>query len=156
MLIVHGHDESLLQETETFLTTVGVEPLVLRRIKGATQSLFQKFMQHGVQARFAIVLLTADDYGASRRQYDTSGIGDRSLQFRARQNVILELGFFYGRLGWENVFVLQKEANKIFPNFELPSDLGGVVFDEVDATGEWKELLRKRLADAGFVLRALQ
>lgn len=45
-------------------------------------------------------LLCADDYGASRKQYEAPKVGDRALQFRTRQNVILELGFFYGKLGW--------------------------------------------------------
>ena len=65
-------------------------------------------------------------------------MGERALQFRARQNVILELGFFYGYLGWEHVFVLYKPPDEIFPNFERPSDLGGVVFDEVEAGRTWK------------------
>ena len=76
----------------------------------------------------------------------------RALQFRGRQNVILELGFFYGFLGWENVFVLLKKPDKVWPNFERPSDLEGVVFDEVDSSHRWKGYLTDRLAQAGFDL----
>ena len=97
-----------------------------------------------------MVLLTSDDYGASRRQFDADGVGERALQFRARQNVILELGFFYGYLGWENVFVLFKQSDKVFPNFEIPSDLGGILYDQVDENGTWKEKLLSRLQQAGF------
>ena len=103
------------------------------------------------KARFAIVLLSADDYGASRRQYDQPGVGDRSLQFRARQNVILELGFFYGKLGMEQVFVVAKGPDFVFPNFERPSDLDGVVFDSLEDDA-WQTTLKGRLRDAGFVL----
>ena len=95
-------------------------------------------------ARFAVVLLGADDYGASRRQYDLEGVGERALQFRARQNVILELGFFYGKLGWENVFVVYRAPDRDFPNFERPSDLDGVVFDATSDKA-WREKLAARL-----------
>jgi predicted nucleotide-binding protein len=124
----------------------------LSRARGSTQSLLQKFFKVAGDARFAIVVLSADDVGASRLQFDTDGVGERALQFRARQNVILELGFFYGRLGWENVFVVQRPADKVYPNFERPSDVAGAVFDQMDAEGIWRETLTEKLREAGFRL----
>ncbi len=153
VFIVHGHDTSLLDDVEACIKQLDIRPVVLTRQRGASQSLFQKFMQFGRKARFAIILLSADDLGAARKQFEVEDVGERSLQFRARQNVILELGFFYGYLGWEKVFVLYKEPSRVFPNFERPSDLDGVVFDVVDSTNEWKALLRNRLAEAGFILK---
>ena len=67
--------------------------MVLSRLDDSPQSLFQKFWFVATQARFAIVLLSPDDYGASRRQYEAVNVAEKALQFRARQNVILELGF---------------------------------------------------------------
>jgi predicted nucleotide-binding protein len=96
--------------------------------------------------------LTGDDVGASRLQCDSEGVAERALQFRARQNVILELGFFYGHLGWENVFVLYRKPNRVFPNFERPSDLEGVVFDIIDDSNRWQQSLRTKLGEAGFDL----
>jgi len=116
-------------------------------------SLFKKFLAWSGETRFAVVLITADDIGSGRYQYDEPGVGERSLQFRARQNVILELGFFYGFLGWENVFVLFKKPDKVYPNFERPSDLDGILFEEVNNTHDWKEYLRQRLLEAGFQLK---
>jgi predicted nucleotide-binding protein len=84
--------------------------------------------------------------------YDEPGVADRALQFRARQNVMHELGFFYGRLGWENVFVIQRKPDRVFPNFERPSDLDGAVFDAMDSSGKWREALAARLSEAGFRL----
>ncbi len=153
VFLVHGRDLLLLNEVVSFLGAQGIRTVVLTMISGAEQSLFQKFLKWGGEARFAIVLFSADDLGAARLQYEHVGVGEKALQFRARQNVILELGFFYGRFGWENVFALHKPANEVFPNFELPSDLGGVVFDEVDPKGNWKALLTDRLLKAGFELR---
>jgi predicted nucleotide-binding protein len=154
VFVVHGHDTEGLAMLEEYLASVGVETVVLSRRNESPQSLFQKFISLASKANFAVVLLTADDYGASRRQYEADGVGDRALKFRARQNVILELGFFYGLLGWESVFVMQQEPNRVFPDFELPSDLGGVVFASM-ADLSWKQKLSAKLAEAGFALSSV-
>jgi predicted nucleotide-binding protein len=151
VFVVHGHNTEALAKLEKYLTSVGVLAVVLSRQDESPQSLFQKFLSVASQARFAIVLLSADDYGAGRKQYDTVGVGDRALQFRARQNVILELGFFYGTLGWENVFVVSQDADRVFPNFERPSDLDGVIFDSMSDVA-WQNRLSARLSKAGFEL----
>jgi predicted nucleotide-binding protein len=151
VFVVHGHDERALQELEAHLTSIGVTPIVLARQSASAQSLFQKFMTLGRRARFAIVLLSADDLGASRLQYDQPSVADRALQFRARQNVILELGFFYGLLTFERVFVMAARP-PVFPNFERPSDLDGVVFESMGDPG-WKARLSAKLQQHGFVAR---
>lgn len=145
VFVVHGHDADALTEVEDFLRSISVTPVVLTKLSGDDQSLFQRFFRFGEKARFAIVIVSADDYGVSRTQYEADGVGDRALQFRARQNVILELGFFYGRLGWENVFVLFKSPSKVFPNFERPSDLEGVVFHRLANGSNWQATLTERL-----------
>lgn len=149
VFVVHGHSKKGLVELEGFLTSINIEAVILSRKYESAQSLFQKFMSVATKAKFAVVLLSADDYGASRRQYDADGVGERALQFRARQNVILELGFFYGRLGFENVFVVDEPPKEPFPNFERPSDLGGIVFDSMSDPA-WQKNLKTRLAKAGF------
>ena len=153
VFIVHGRDLVLLNQVDSYIFSCGIKPIVLTKITGAEQSLLQKFFSWAGMARFAIVLLSADDIGASRLQYEHDGVGDKALQFRARQNVFLELGFFYGSLGWENVWVLFKPAAEVYPNFERPSDLDGVIFDRIDVKGQWKEILAERLQRAGFVIR---
>jgi len=154
VFVVHGHDTQCLQEVEKFLESIGVKAVVLTRMSGDDQSLFQRFFRFGSEANFAIVIITGDDFGASLIQYEAEGVKDRALQFRARQNVVLELGFFYGRLGWENVFVLSKAPNKVYPNFERPSDLDGVVFHSMSPGAEWQERLRERLGRAKIIARA--
>jgi predicted nucleotide-binding protein len=153
VFVVHGHDEDTLRDVCSALSELGIRPVVLSEIQGSAQSLLQKFFITSKEARFAIVILTSDDYGASRVQYDAKDVAERALQFRPRQNVILELGFFYGYLGWEKVFVLIKRPDKVFPNFERPSDLDGAVFDPIDDGGKWKTILAEKLRDAGFRLR---
>lgn len=153
VFVVHGHHVSSLNEVDAYLTELGIKTIVLSRIAGPAQSLFQKFLSSSTSARFAIVILTADDMGASLIQYDAAGVGEKALQFRARQNVILELGFFYGYLGWEHVFVVFLNPDRVFPNFERPSDLEGVIFDAIDVTGSWRNSLAEKLVEAGFKLK---
>ena len=136
----------------TYLAGLGIKTFILSRVGGPAQSLLQKFLKSAADARFAIVILSADDLGVSRIQYEAEGVEDRALQFRASQNVVLELGFFYGLLGWENVFVLFKGPDRVYPNFERPSDIDGAVFDEMDPSGEWKGSLARKLVEAGFRL----
>ena len=64
------------------------------------------------------------------------------LSPRARQNVILELGYFIGKLGREKVCALH--AGEV----ELPSDLHGVIW--VPYSGDWKLKLIQELRAAGL------
>jgi predicted nucleotide-binding protein len=59
--------------------------------------------------------------------------------------VILETGFFFGKLGWDNVFVLMKPPARKVPRFERPSDLDGVIFETFDESADWKTFLLDQL-----------
>ncbi len=151
--VVHGHDENMLNSVCSFLSDVGVDPVVLRNEASEHTTLIQKFMDHGKKAKFAIILISADDIGAGLFQYDDPNVSDRALQFRARQNVILELGFFYGMLSFQHVFVLEKNPQRNFPNFERPSDLDGMLFHSFDEGAIWRECLTEKLVKRGFKLQ---
>ncbi len=66
------------------------------------------------------------------------------MNARARQNVVLEHGFFIGQLGRENVVALYEKV------VELPSDLSGVLYKSVD--GNWHTELAAELQAAGFAV----
>lgn len=66
------------------------------------------------------------------------------LKPRARQNVILELGFFLGGLGRKKVCPLYRCP------MDLPSDYIGVGYILMDDAGAWKYELAKELKAAGF------
>ena len=83
-----------------------------------------------------MVLLTGDDEG---RKQD-----DGELQPRGRQNVVFELGFFIGTPGRDHTAILYE------PGVELPSDLRGLLYIELDAQGAWKLTLAKELKAAGI------
>ena len=69
-------------------------------------------------AGFAIILLTPDDTGGK--------VGDTPRP-RARQNVILELGYFIGKLGRDKVCALATSAD-----MEIPSDMAGILWETLD------------------------
>jgi len=75
-------------------------PLDSQGISTTGRTIIEKFEDRS-DVGFAVVLLTPDDPGA---------IADRpdDLRPRARQNVILELGFFLGKLGRQRVCPLSK------------------------------------------------
>ncbi len=84
-----------------------------------------------------MVLLTPDDAG--KRKDENS-----DLRPRARQNVILELGFFLGKLGRERVCSL------VEGDLETPSNYDGVVYTKLDDAGAWKMKLVQELKAASF------
>lgn len=65
---------------------------------------------------------------------------------RARQNVLLELGFFIGHLGRDKVCALKKGA------VEIPSDFAGVVWESMDDNNGWKQSLCRELEAAGHII----
>ena len=90
---------------------------------------------------FAVILLTPDDVGGLRKGTE---LASDNLQARARQNVVLELGYFAGRLGRERVAAIKKG------DLELPSDIAGVVWTLMDPTDAWKMSLAREPKAAGY------
>jgi predicted nucleotide-binding protein len=113
----------LLLET---LEKAGREVVILHEQANKGRTLIEKFEQHAATAGNAVILLTADDVG---------GPEGKDLHPRARQNVVFEMGFFYGRLGRERVAVLYE------PTVEKPSDIDGIVYIQLDQAGAWKTAL---------------
>ena len=135
IFIVHGHDEGARQAVARFLEKIGFEPIILHEQANRGRTLIEKFEHHS-DVSFAVVLLTPDDIG---------GVPGREEHYqpRPRQNVLLELGYFIGRLGRQNVCALKRGE------MELPSDIIGIVYESYDVGGGWKQALARELADAG-------
>ena len=140
VFVVHGHDEGKREAVARFLEMLELEPVILHEQANKGRTIIQKFEDHA-DAGFAVVLLTPDDIGGA--------VKDRgNLQHRARQNVILELGFFIGKLGRGNVCVLKAQG------VETPSDYDGVVYIGLDEPDAWKTGLVRELRAAGFDIDA--
>jgi len=70
------------------------------------------------------------------------------LKTRARQNVVLEFGYFIGLLGRDRVCCLYKR------DVELPSDMQGIVYIPFkDSVNEAREMLIKELKEAGYEIK---
>jgi predicted nucleotide-binding protein len=136
VFLVHGRNERWLQETARFLEKITITPTILKEEPNRGLTIIEKLMAHSAGVGFAVVLLTADDYGGLLA--DPQKCQNR----RARQNVILELGLFIGRLGRDRVCSLYEKG------VELPSDYDGVGFVPLDEAGAWKVALAKELKAA--------
>ncbi len=98
VFVVHGHDDGLKETVARFLTKLDLEPVILHEQPNRGRTIIEKFEEHSDVA-FAVVLFTPDDVGYPSGKVDES-------KPRARQNVVLELGFFMAALGREKVCVL--------------------------------------------------
>ena len=137
VFIVHGHDDEAKVTVARFVENLGIEATILHEQANRGQTIPEKFEEHAGDAGFAIILLTPDDVGASQDEAN-------NLKPRARQNVVLELGYFWGRLGRERVCVLYKEG------VELPSDIHGILYVPMDSSNGWQLQLAKEMKQAGL------
>ena len=136
VFIVHGHDDEAKLTVARFVESLGIIATILHEREDRSRTIPEKFEEHAAKASFAIILLTPDDVGASKDERD-------KIHPRARQNVVLELGYFWGSLGRERVCVLYKEQ------VELPSDIQGILYIPMDNNNGWQLKLAKEMKQAG-------
>jgi predicted nucleotide-binding protein len=137
VFVVHGHDLARASQVARFLERLKLEAVILREQANRGQTVIEKFQRHAVNVAFAVVVMTADDFGAARDEE----LPD--LPNRARQNVVLELGYFMGALGRDRVAAL------ISPGVEQPSDILGIAYIPMDRD-DWEPLLAQELRAAGL------
>ena len=138
VFVVHGRDNGAKDAVARFLTNLGLQPIVLHEQPNQGRTIIEKFEDYA-RVGYAVVLLTPDDKCVSET-------GD--CTFRARQNVILELGYFIGQLGRKHTCALLKG------DVEIPSDYDGVLYVKMDDGGGWKAQLVGELKEAQFDIDA--
>lgn len=136
VFIVHGRHEGKREAVARLLMQLDMEPVILHEQPSKGQTLIEK-IEHNSDVGFTIVLLTGDDLGCMKGETD-------NLNPRARQNVVFELGYFFGLLGRKRVCALYESG------VELPSDIQGLVYVQLDDQGRWKTSLAQELRAAGF------
>lgn len=138
VFVVHGRDDGARNTVARFLESLELEPIILQERPNEGRTVIQKFEDYsGVS--FAVVLCTPDDVGRLNSEGE-------ELRPRPRQNVILELGFFWGRLGRNKVCALLEG------DMEMPSDYGGVLYIPIDDSEGWKLTLARELRAAGMTI----
>jgi predicted nucleotide-binding protein len=137
IFIVHGRDDGRKAIVARFIANlVGREPIILHEQASSGATLIEKLERYAATAAFAVVIATGDDVGRA--------VDEEGDQPRARQNVILELGYFIALLGRQNVVLLLE------PGVERPSDTDGIVYARLDSSRDWQVELAKELEGAGF------
>lgn len=139
VFIVHGHNEELKEKVSRTIEKLKLNPVILHEQSNKGQTIIEKFEKHS-NVNFAVVLLTYDDLGNNK--------SDKNPNKRARQNVILEMGYFIAKIGRENVMPLYEK------DVELPSDISGILYTLIDENDNWKFKLVKELKEAGFKVDA--
>jgi predicted nucleotide-binding protein len=134
VFIVHGHDDGTKETVARFVEAIGYQAVILHEQASKGQTVIEK-IEANKDVDFAIVLLTPDDVGSA---------AGGELKPRARQNVILELGYFIAHLKRSHVVALMRD------DIEVPSDFSGVIYISLDTRGAWKSLLAVEMKSAGL------
>lgn len=117
VFVVYGHDETSRTQLEAMLRRWGLEPLILDQLPTEGQTVIEKLEGAIAEADFGVVLATPDDEGHRVGHPDEKA-------YRARQNVVLELGMLLANFGRQNVAILLKTQE----NMERPSDIQGLIY----------------------------
>lgn len=132
VFIVHGHDDKLKESIARIIEKQDIEAIILSEKANQGRTIIEKFEDYS-DVGGAICLFTSDDVGKAKAESEEKS--------RARQNVILETGYFMGKLGRNRVVILADKG------IEIPSDLSGVVYTD---TSNWQFDLLKELSAMGY------
>lgn len=114
VFLIHGHNEAKKLELRNLLQEkFGLRTIILSEQPNNGDTIIQKFEKVASKCKFAFALFTPDD---------VVNKGD-DIYLQARPNVIFELGWFYAKIGRENVCIIEQE-NK---NFNIFSDINGIL-----------------------------
>lgn len=141
IFVVYGHDTGSRDALELLLRRFGMNPIVLANLPAAGDTVIEKlekYMADSGNVGFACVLLTPDDEG-------NAVAAPEEKKYRARQNVILELGMVLAKLQRRRVAILYKES------VERPSDIEGLLYLPFkEHVSEAANLLFRELTEAGY------
>lgn len=141
VFVVYGHDETARNHLEAMLRRWGLEPLILDQLPSEGQTIIEKLEKYTADVHFAVVLATPDDEGNRAGREDEKA-------YRARQNVVLELGMLLSRLGRSRVAIILKQQ----ANMERPSDIQGLIYIPFidNLQKEAGTILAKEMAAQGY------
>lgn len=138
VFLVYGHDTKAECEIENMIRKWGLTPLAIDNLPTEGRTIIEQLEKYIPKANYGIVLATPDDLGRSKESKDE--------KYRARQNVILEMGMLFAKFGRKRVAVIIKQSN-----FEKPSDIEGILyFPYKDSIEELEKKLSVELKKCGY------
>jgi len=169
VFIVHGRDHKPMKELKEMLYDFGLKPIILHEKESeGSLTLAEKLEEYSEDVGYAFVILTPDDVGCEKTEVEklkselrapilkrpvlvTTGEIERISDWfrpRARQNVIFEMGYFWGLLKRKRVCCLLKG------DVEKPSDIKGVVYIPFkDSIKNAEVKIMKKLRKAGYEIK---
>jgi predicted nucleotide-binding protein len=138
VFIVHGHDEENLNRLQLLLSKdFRLRPVVMKEEPGAAKTLIEKLEALTPGVKFTFVLWTDDDEVKGK---------DRE-RGQPRPNVLIELGYFVGKLGRDRVCVLVKGSMD-----NVPTDLLGVHYHAfTDNVKDLAFMIERELREAHLI-----
>jgi predicted nucleotide-binding protein len=150
IFLSHGKDLKPLAELKQMLVEFGLKPVILSEQPSGGKTVMEK-LEANSNVGFAFVILTPDDLGGFVEMGSKWSRPQRLRKFlktahnRPRQNVILEFGYFVGKLGRDRVACLLKKP------VEQPSDMQGIVYLSFkESLTEIKGEIAQELRAAGY------
>jgi predicted nucleotide-binding protein len=150
IFISHGKDQKALNELKKILVELGFTPVILSEQPSGGRTVVEKLEDYS-DVGYAFIILTPDDLGGVT---EPGGVWSRPARLRKflktahtrpRMNVVLEFGFFVGKLGRHRVTCLLKKP------VEQPSDMQGIVYlNFKESVEEIREEIGKELEAAGY------
>lgn len=173
VFIVHGRDHKPMKELKIMLKEFSLDPIVLHEQPSGSRTIVEKLEKYS-DVGYAFVILTPDDLGCFHDRFEKVKNGTllneilkalkgkqmahneakifakifNMMEKRARQNVVLEFGYFIGLLSRDRVCCLYKG------DVELPSDMHGIVYIPFkESINEVKDKIVKELKEAGYKMK---
>jgi predicted nucleotide-binding protein len=107
IFIVHGHDHGLLGDVEHYLESLNLKPIVLNKQADLGKTIIEKVEHYVALTSFAIVILTKDDFGVSKIDYNIeTEIGSKVHELDNLPIILINA-------------IHENEIDKITPVFEL-------------------------------------
>lgn len=131
VFVVYGKEDETSSDVIQTLQKLELEPITLHDEPNSQNSTLGKIEDYP-HVSFAVVVLSPDDLAHPMEE------PSESAKYRASQNVILELGYFLGKLGKQNVVAIYNKKE----NFKVPTDITGVIWIE-HKTGWYFQLIRE-------------
>lgn len=132
VFIVHGHNGELREKIARILSLLELEPIILSEQPNQGKTIIEKLEDYSNDVECAVCLFTADDLCQTKND---------KQEYRARQNVVFETGYFIACLSRERIIIVKDKK------VEIPSDLSGVVYND---TENLKFDILKELKKIGF------